>query len=66
MCLAWLDLGRSLEKKVYQLFGCFKQGDASALNNMNSEQTLLGAKPAVKIDLNPNPDGAIILLVPTD
>ena len=66
MCLAWLDLGRSPEKKAYQLFGCFKQGDASALNNMNSEQTLVGAKPAVKIDLSPNPDGAIISLVPSD
>ena len=66
MCLAWIDTGRSSEKKSYQLYGCFKQGDASALNNMNSEQTLIGSKPAVKIDLSPNADGAIISLLPTD
>ena len=66
MCLAWIDTGHSKDNKTFQLYGCFKQADASALNNLNTEQTLIGSKPVVKISLSPNADGAIISLIPTD
>ena len=66
MCLAWIDTGHSKDNKTFQLYGCFKQADASALNNLNTEQTLIGSKPVVKINLSPNADGAIISLLPTD
>ena len=40
MCLAWVNPGDK-DNKTFQLYGMFKQADASALNNLNTEQTLI-------------------------